>query len=84
MAHGRVGSILDGSSAGIVTTQPIYEDGGFLEGEVFSEAEVFYGESQPFESNSNEIFESPSPSQPIPAQEQIERVYETIEGEIRN
>lgn len=83
MTFGRVGSILDGAQGGVVTTEVL----GPVEGsepyydQSYSEGEIIYGEPTPIEGLSNETYSPPSFEQ-LPATEQIERVYETIEGEI--
>lgn len=94
MTFGRVGSILDGASSGVVTTQPIIHDesidgsGNNVVGDVgeFYDDDAIDGEPQPAESVPTFGIQSPDENElsyeQLPAMEQIEQVYDAIKGEI--
>jgi len=95
MTNGRVGSILDGSLGGIVSTAPIvqeeegetYFEGTYgpemdHEGEFYDDGEALYDEPQPIEYDSGDLYESPasfSDDGGLPASIQIGLAYDRME-----
>ena len=82
MTRGRVGSILDGTSAGVVTTQPIVSEGTFDIGV----RDLGDGEPQPIDTEMTFGLELPEVSESnyehLTPVRQIEHVYDTIQEEI--
>ena len=96
MVNGRVGSILDGSAGGVVSTQPIEDDGqpiyedqtytgqAHQHGEIFHGGEVIYDDPQPVENDAESLYESPSASNygELSATDQIEQAFDQMDAEI--
>lgn len=96
MTHGRVGSILENAAAGVVTTEPmVQEDAAPFDGSEnyesptgpsSNEDDAVYGVLPPVNNGSSPAYgtdpDTDSSLEELPAADQIERVYDAINGEI--